>query len=139
MASIRCRSTRSRESRKKRRGISHRSTPHPVQATGHADFVEQADGNWVVVFLGIRQSGSYPGFHVNGRETFLAGVTWVDDWPIIEESRFPEAPDPVGFVDTFEHLDGRWVPPWPISTRASTERKAGRSAGTWNGTRRSAT
>lgn len=35
----------------------------------------------------------------------------MDDWPIIEESRFPEAPDPVGFVDTFEQLDGRWVSP----------------------------
>src|SRR5215831_18345614 len=43
---------------------------HPIQATGHADLVELADGTSWVVFLGIRTHGSR--HHHLGRETFLA-------------------------------------------------------------------
>ncbi|WP_156759040.1 glycoside hydrolase family 43 protein [Microbacterium karelineae] len=91
--------------------FSHRSTGHPVQATGHADLVECADGSWAVVFLGIRQNGSFPAFHVNGRETFLAGVDWVGDWPVVVEERFAQPADPAGFADRFDGLDPRWVSP----------------------------
>jgi alpha-N-arabinofuranosidase len=62
--------------------LTHRSLMGPVQATGHADFVEDADGNWWAVFLGYRYS-EYA-FHPLGRETFLAPVTWTaDHWPLI--------------------------------------------------------
>jgi len=60
--------------------LTHRSMPLRVQATGHADLVELADGSWWAVALGIRPVGT---FHHLGRETFLAPVTWVDDWPIV--------------------------------------------------------
>jgi alpha-N-arabinofuranosidase len=61
--------------------LSHRARPeHAVQATGHADFVEDADGRWWLVFLGIRPATERR--HHLGRETFLASVSWSDaGWP----------------------------------------------------------
>ncbi len=66
--------------------LSHRSLMSPIQATGHADFVEDHRGNWWAVFLGIRYaSGS---FHNLGRETFLAPVTWTNDgWPLVNDGQ----------------------------------------------------
>ena len=61
--------------------LSHRSSPSPVQATGHADFVELPDGTWWAVLLGTRPVGMY---HHLGRETFLAPMTWDEaGWPVI--------------------------------------------------------
>ncbi|MCL2016337.1 MAG: glycoside hydrolase family 43 protein [Defluviitaleaceae bacterium] len=54
---------------------------HQIQGTGHADFIEDENGNWWAVFLAYRQTHQY--FHHLGRETFLAPVDWVDDWPVI--------------------------------------------------------
>jgi alpha-N-arabinofuranosidase len=54
---------------------------NPVTNTGHADFVETADGKWWAVFLGCRP---YLDNTFNtGRETFMAPVEWKDGWPII--------------------------------------------------------
>ncbi|ADP83630.1 glycoside hydrolase family 43 protein [Pseudofrankia inefficax] len=93
--------------------LSHRSLDHPVQATGHADLVELSGGGWAMVHLGIRQRGGSPGFHVNGRETFLAGVDWVDGWPTVDEDRYKVGPVDTSFVDAFDadRLDDRWVSP----------------------------
>jgi hypothetical protein len=91
--------------------FTHRSSSHPVQNVGHADLVQTPDGGWAAVYLGARPRGSTPGFHVLGRETFLAGVDWVDGWPVFDEARF-EIPDkPSGFVEHFigADLDPRWV------------------------------
>ena len=63
--------------------LTHRSTTHPVQNTGHADLVEIPEG-WAMVYLGVRPVGPTPGYHLNGRETFLAGVHCVDDWPVAD-------------------------------------------------------
>lgn len=63
--------------------LSHRSTTHPVQNTGHADLVQAPDGSWWMVLLGVRPGGGTPGWHVLGRETFLAPVTWADGWPVV--------------------------------------------------------
>jgi alpha-N-arabinofuranosidase len=53
----------------------------PVTSTGHAQFVELADGSWWAVFLATRP---YRGNQYNlGRETFLLPVEWRDDWPVI--------------------------------------------------------
>lgn len=93
--------------------FSHRSTGHPVQHTGHADLVELADGRWAMVYLGVRPRGAFPGFHVNGRETFLAAVDWRDDWPVVVEDQFTVPPTPTAFVDDFTgpDLHPRWVSP----------------------------
>ncbi|NQX10328.1 glycoside hydrolase family 43 protein [Microbacteriaceae bacterium VKM Ac-2855] len=91
--------------------FTHRSSSHPVQSVGHADLVETPDGEWAAVYLGARTRGSTPGFHVLGRETFLAGIEWTDDWPTFVEDRFRIPPARTAFIDDFnaEHLDARWV------------------------------
>lgn len=93
--------------------FSHRSTSHPVQNTGHADFVENPDGSWAMVYLGVRPRGTTPMFHVNGRETFLAGVDWIDGWPVVDENRYLRAAPDLSFSDSFEsvRLHPRWVSP----------------------------
>jgi len=102
--------------------LSHRSTDRPVQATGHADLVELADGRWWLVCLGIRPWGHWPR-HTLGRETFLAPVEWTSDgWPRVGGSGFVERrarhpfphavpqPRPVGVRDDFDHVD--LAPQW---------------------------
>ncbi|WP_456285347.1 glycoside hydrolase family 43 protein [Microbacterium sp. JZ70] len=93
--------------------LTHRGMSHPVQNTGHADLVELPDGRWAAVYLGARPKGSTPGFHVLGRETFLAGIEWVDDWPIFVEGAFDVPPPATAFRDDFSDaaLDPRWVVP----------------------------
>jgi len=93
--------------------LTHRSTVHPVQSVGHADLVQAPDGTWAMVYLGSRPRGSTPGFHVLGRETFIAGVDWIDGWPAIDEGRFSVTPPSTGFIDDFagDELDPRWVVP----------------------------
>ncbi len=69
--------------------LTHRDTPlsQPIQATGHADLVEDAEGNWWMVFLGIRPQGGYYWHHL-GRETFLAPVRWdAQGWPVVNEGK----------------------------------------------------
>ncbi len=77
--------------------LTHRGSDHPVQNTGHADLVQAPDGSWWMVLLGVRPGGGTPGWHVLGRETFLAPVNWVDGWPV------------AGPLD----LDPP-APPWPL-------------------------
>jgi hypothetical protein len=82
-----------------------------VQNVGHADLVQTPDGGWAAVYLGARPRGSTPGFHVLGRETFLAGVDWVDGWPVFDEARFELPQGGSGFLEEFAGavLDPRWV------------------------------
>jgi alpha-N-arabinofuranosidase len=63
--------------------LTHRYRPrHPIQAIGHADFVELDDGSSYAVFLGIRPLGRRR--HHLGRETFLAPMSWDrEGWPTI--------------------------------------------------------
>ncbi|WP_285105997.1 glycoside hydrolase family 43 protein [Promicromonospora sp. MEB111] len=93
--------------------LSHRSTTHPVQNTGHADLVDSADGSWAVVYLGVRPRGVTPMFHVNGRETFLAGIDWVDYWPVVDEDRYLRPVPDTSYTDTFDggELHPRWASP----------------------------
>ncbi|MGQ1948212.1 glycoside hydrolase family 43 protein [Geofilum sp. OHC36d9] len=54
---------------------------NPVTSTGHADLIQDLQGNWWAVFLACRP---YDGNHYNlGRETFMAPVEWEDGWPLI--------------------------------------------------------
>ncbi|HEU5354529.1 MAG TPA: glycoside hydrolase family 43 protein [Actinocrinis sp.] len=77
--------------------LSHRSTDHPIQNTGHADLVRGPDGSWWMVLLGVRPGGGTPGWHILGRETFLAPISWVDGWPAVGElsTELPELPWPL--------------------------------------------
>lgn len=53
-----------------------------ITSAGHAQFVEGPDGKWYSIFLAVRP---YEGDYYNtGRETFIAPLTWNNDWPMIE-------------------------------------------------------
>jgi xylan 1,4-beta-xylosidase len=77
--------------------LTHRGTDHPIQNTGHADLVQGPDGSWWMLLLGVRAGGGTPGWHVLGRETFLAPVSWVDGWPVVGELSLDQP-----------------APPWPL-------------------------
>ncbi len=64
--------------------LSHRDSMNlSIQATGHADIVEDTNGNWWLVCLGIRPLPSVF-LHNLGRETFLSPLTWdKEGWPVI--------------------------------------------------------
>ncbi len=53
---------------------------HPVQSLGHADLVEDTNGQWWALALGTRHKDQH---HNLGRETFLLPVDWRDGWPFI--------------------------------------------------------
>lgn len=103
--------------------LSHRSTNRPIQNTGHADLVQAPDGSWWMVFLGVRPGGGTPGWHVLGRETCLAPVTWADGWPIIGEvaptmAAPPWPPHPVAAPPVRDDFDGGHLHPRWVSVRA---------------------
>ena len=55
--------------------------PDIVTSTGHADLLQDKNGNWWAVFLGCR---AYEGpFYNTGRDTYMLPVTWKDGWPEI--------------------------------------------------------
>ncbi|GIP44794.1 glycoside hydrolase 43 family protein [Paenibacillus sp. J45TS6] len=64
--------------------LTHRDLDHPIQYLGHADLVEDHQGDWWAVFLGVRLTDG--GYSVLGRETFLAPVVWKDGWPHIDNN-----------------------------------------------------
>ena len=55
---------------------------HPIQCTGHADLLRLENDRWVAVFLAIRMPGKAL-LHNLGRESFIAEVSWKEDWPVI--------------------------------------------------------
>ena len=102
--------------------LSHRDTPGPIQATGHADIVEDQNGNWWLVCLAVRPMKDVHLHHL-GRESFLAPVVWNEDgWPVVgNEGKIDfemDAPLPgpsplpvsLDFCDNFDQdkLDLRW-------------------------------
>ncbi|MBO5145830.1 MAG: glycoside hydrolase family 43 protein [Lachnospiraceae bacterium] len=62
--------------------LTNRSTELPIKAAGHADLVEDQNGSWWAVCLGIRPL-SYPFRHNMGRETMLVPVLWKQGWPVM--------------------------------------------------------
>ncbi|WMJ89056.1 glycoside hydrolase family 43 protein [Anaerocolumna sp. MB42-C2] len=60
-----------------------------IYSTGHADIMQDHNGNWWLVCLGIRPCQEKPDrvlLHNLGRETFLTPVTWTEDgWPVVGE------------------------------------------------------
>ncbi|GAB4004087.1 hypothetical protein GCM10029992_48010 [Glycomyces albus] len=70
-------------------------------------------GDWAAVYLAVRPGGFTPQFHVLGRETFLAGIDWVDGWPVFDEDRYRVPKSDTAFTDDFTApgLDARWVAP----------------------------
>lgn len=91
----------------------------PIQAVGHSDFVEDQNGNWWLVCLGIRPV-SYGLLHNLGRETFLVPVCWTSDgWPVAGNhgtvdltmsGPLPDAPQPREEV-FYDGFDGNSLSP----------------------------
>ena len=83
--------------------LTHRNRPYsPIQCTGHADLTGDENGNWWMVFLGVRQI-PFATMHHLGRETFLAPVVWGEDgFPVVGDggtvSPCCDAPLPGGTV-----------------------------------------
>jgi beta-xylosidase len=114
--------------------LSHRSTCRPIQNTGHADLVQAPDGSWWMVLLGVRPRGGTPGWHVLGRETYLAPVTWVDGWPVVGEvtpvmAAPPWPPHPLAVPPARDDFDTGGLRPHWVSVRS-------RPAGCWSTTDR---
>ncbi len=66
--------------------LSHKDYISPIQATGHADIVQDTAGQWWMVCLAIRPLG-FMHLHNLGRETFLAPMIWDEDgWPIVGDN-----------------------------------------------------
>lgn len=53
---------------------------YPVIYAGHGDLVDDDCGNWYIVMLASRPCKKHSSM---GRETFLAKVTWENEWPVI--------------------------------------------------------
>lgn len=104
--------------------MTNRSLPLPIQSVGHADLVEDKNGNWWAICLGTR-TFSYPPRHNLGRECMLVPVDFSGEWPVfgdcgrvLEEFDVPmlpgegvsEADDIDFFSDTFstEKLGLSW-------------------------------
>jgi alpha-N-arabinofuranosidase len=64
--------------------LSNRHAYEDLHGTGHGDLIEATDGSWWMVHLAFRRTVG--DVHTLGRETCLAPVTWVDDWPVVNEN-----------------------------------------------------
>lgn len=65
------------------------TTQNEVQNTGHCDLVEDTNGQWWAVCLGVRprKEGDQWRRSVFGRESLLLPVRWEDDWPVFNEGK----------------------------------------------------
>ncbi|MGB3626136.1 MAG: glycoside hydrolase family 43 protein [Henriciella sp.] len=86
--------------------------PNPITSVGHADLVQDADGNWWATFLGVRP---YEGDLYNtGRETFLMPVKWKNGWPVILEGdeevhyNMDTRPAPLGTIGEHMPMSGNF-------------------------------
>lgn len=103
-----------------------------VQSTGHATFVEAADGEWYASFIARRNvNGSSPlgtwqqqmpsdgpvdgsaDLTGTGRETFLAQVTWENDWPMINNGKPIILSEEVGPMTGPKKTPAPWVDGFP--------------------------
>lgn len=60
-------------------------TSKEVQCAGHGDLLEDHNGNWWMVHLGIRLCRRT--MSNLGRETFLTPVVWKNDWPVVQNDK----------------------------------------------------
>lgn len=58
----------------------HLGQKYPVKYVGHADLFQTVNGEWYMVMLAVRPTFGYT---TMGRETFLAGVCFENDWPVV--------------------------------------------------------
>jgi xylan 1,4-beta-xylosidase len=89
--------------------VSARSTPRPIQNTGHGDLVVGPGGQWLCVLLGVRPRSGTRAFSALGRETFVSSVMWADGWPAIAPVALNPRPGTRVEVSFDAPLDGEWI------------------------------
>ncbi|MFT4214303.1 MAG: family 43 glycosylhydrolase [Microbacterium sp.] len=89
--------------------VSARSTPRPIQNTGHGDLVTGPDGTWLCVLLGVRPRGGTRAFSALGRETFVTSVSWADAWPQIAPVELNPRPGTRVEIGFDAPLDAEWI------------------------------
>ncbi len=103
--------------------LTHRDSTNdqPIQGTGHADLVQDGDGNWWMLLLGFRPQGG--SWHHLGRETFLAPLHWdPQGWPVVNDGRpialdmqvrgLPANPTPTVATSARDDFDAPLGPAW---------------------------
>lgn len=80
----------------------HLGQAYPIKYVGHADLVETVNGEWYMVMLAVRP---LEGYTTMGRETFLAKVTWENEWPVVNPG--------VGILTQEVEID---LPAWETKT-----------------------
>lgn len=92
----------------------HLGQQYPIKYVGHADLIQTPKGEWYLTMLAVRPKEC---FTTMGRETFLAKVTWENDWPVVNPG--------VGILtDTVEVDLEEWIPEKdPDSYTCRTNRK----------------
>lgn len=80
------------------------------QALGHADLIEDQNGQWWIVFHGIRASQFM--LHHTGRETMIAPVEWDEDgWPVVNGGKLianpMEVPTPPNYQEKMRKSPGK--------------------------------
>lgn len=82
---------------------------HEIGGTGHADFVEDQDGNWWAVMLATHlHPVTGPVMGTVGRQTFLCPLVWNNDgWPILNKGEMLSGcvqsnllPEPANNIDS---------------------------------------
>lgn len=94
----------------------HLGADYPVVMAGHGDLVDDGQGNWYIVMLGTRR---IQGYGNTGRDTYLAKVTWENDWPVInagvgkleEQVELPGKPVYARAEKSSWHFYGTELPP----------------------------
>lgn len=68
--------------------LTHRDvTPHSIKCTGHADIIQDHQGDWWMIFLGVRPPNGWVDYQHLGRETFLTPITWENGWPVVNQGK----------------------------------------------------
>ena len=58
----------------------HLGVDYPIKYVGHGDLIKTVNNEWYMAMLAVRPKERYT---TMGRETFLAKVTWEEDWPVV--------------------------------------------------------
>ena len=78
----------------------HLGQQYPIKYVGHADLIQTPAGEWYMTMLAVRPKEC---FTTMGRETFLAKVTWENDWPVVNPG--------VGILTNVVEIDlPTWIP-----------------------------
>lgn len=94
---------------------------YQIQGVGHADLIEDDNGNWWLFHLGFRQISQWLPFHHLGRETFLMPVDFKDGWfmvghngtttQVVETNRIPSSVKQI-FKKEYTFQNTEWNKDW---------------------------